>query len=318
MTLMESNKLVTLIGGTGFVGRYVVKLLAERGYRIRIVARHTEAALSLRTAGEVGQIAIVRGDLTQPDALGDKIQRSHAVVNLAGILFESGRQNFSTLHAQGAEKLAQAAKAANVVKFIHLSALGVDRAVGSKYARTKAMGEKAVRAAFPEATMLRPSVIFGPEDQFFNKFAALAAFPGVLPVIGGGKTRFQPVYVNDVALAVLRAIELPAAAGRIYELGGPAIYSFREILEYIAKTTRRSPLYVPLSFGFAGCIGRFACLLPNPPLTSDQVALLHHDNIVGDTPDTLAALGIAPTAVETVVPSYLARYARPEFTQLST
>lgn len=303
------NKIVTVVGGTGFVGRYVVKLLASRGYLIRVVARNPEVALHLKTAGEVGQIVLVAGNLARPDSLIGKLDNSWAVINLAGILFESTRQDFSAVHAKGAEKLAQLAKPAGAERYVHMSSLGVDKMVKSKYARTKAMGEKAVRAAFPEATILRPSVIFGAEDQFFNTFAGMARLH-FLPVIGGGRTKFQPVYVNDVARAVVAALENDAHGGNIYELGGPTVYSFRELLEYVGKATGRRPALVPIPFGLASFIGYFTQHLPRPPITHDQVMMLEHDSVVNAGMKTFADLGITPTALEAVVPGYLARFAK--------
>jgi NADH dehydrogenase len=305
------NRIITVVGGTGFVGRYVVKLLASKGYTIRVIARDPEAALQLKTAGEVGQIVLVGGNLSRPESLQGKLDNSWAVINLVGILFESGSQNFSTLHAQGAEKLAQLSKAAGVDRFIHMSSMSIDKAVNSKYARTKALGEKAVKAAFPEATILRPSVIFGPEDQFFNTFAAMARFAPMLPLIGGGKTKFQPVYVCDVARAVLAVLEHPESKGTTYELGGPEVYTFKELLEFICKTTRRTPYLLNVPFGIASAVSRITQLLPHPPITYDQVSMLKHDNIVNADVKTFADLGITPNAVEAIVPEYLERFAKP-------
>lgn len=303
------NKIVTVIGGTGFVGRYTVKLLAAKGYTIRVIARNPDLALHLKTAGEVGQIALVPGNLAKPESLLGKLDHSWAVINLAGILFESTRQDFSLVHAKGAEKLAQLAKAAGAERFVHVSSLGVDKMVKSKYARTKAMGEKAVRAAFAEAVVLRPSVIFGAEDQFFNAFASMARL-NFLPVIGGGETKFQPVYVGDVARAVLACLKHSVQGGNIYELGGPEIYSFRELLDYVCKATGRSPFMFPIPFGLAGLIGYLTQLLPHPPITHDQVAMLEHDSVVNAGAKTFADLGISPVALETVVPQYLMRFAK--------
>jgi uncharacterized protein YbjT (DUF2867 family) len=306
------NKIITIIGGTGFVGRYVVKLLAEQGYTIRVIARNPAAALHLKTAGEIGQIVLVPGNLAKPESLQGKIENSWAVINLVGILFESSGQNFSAVHAKGAEKLAQMAKTAGIKRFIHMSSLGVDKAVKSKYARTKAMGEKAVKAAFPEAVILRPSVIFGGEDQFFNTFAAMASFVPILPVIGGGKTKFEPVYVNDVAQAILAILKNPAYQGQTYELGGPGIYSFYDLLKFICNITGRKPYFLNIPFGVASVLSYFTQLLPNAPLTHDQVSMLEQDNVVSKDAKILADLGIVPTALEVIVPQYLARYSRPE------
>lgn len=301
------QKVVTIVGGTGFVGRYVVKLLASAGYTLRVIARNPDAALQLKTAGDVGQIVLQRGDLADPDSLAGKIDYSYAVINLVGVLFESGRQNFTNLHAQGAERLAQIARAAGVPRFIHMSALSVDKARTSKYARTKLLGEKAVLTAFPEATIIRPSVIFGPEDNFFNQFARLATFAPALPLIGG-RTRFQPVYVGDVAKAIHACLARPETRGQVYELGGPQTYSFRQLLEYVLQVTGRKRALLPVPFGIASAVGTGAELLPHPPLTRDQVKLLKYDNVVSPGAKTFANLGISPTALEVVVPDYLARF----------
>jgi NADH dehydrogenase len=303
-------KTITVIGGSGFLGRYVVRGLAKAGYRLRVIVRQNEAASHLRTAGDVGQITLESGNLALPESLIGKIEDSHAVINLVGVLFESGRQNFINLHAQGAEKLAKMAKTAGVARFIHVSALGIDNASGSQYARTKVLGEKAVRAAFPEATILRPGVMFGPEDNFFNQFAAMAANPLVpcLPLIGGGATRFQPVYVGDVARAVETCLTQGDAMGQNYELGGPQVLSFKEILEYILRTTGKHARLANVPFGMASMMGAFGEFLPRPPLTRDQVTLLKYDNVVSPDAKTFADLGITPTAIDMVVPGYLARF----------
>jgi NADH dehydrogenase len=303
----KSDTIITVIGGTGFLGRYVVRELARQGYRLRVVARHAEDGLELKTAGNLGQIAVVSGNLAQIDSIRPHLEGAFAVVNLVGLLFERGRQKFSALHAQGPEKLAQAAKAEDVAHFVQMSALGVDRA-NAQYARTKMLGEKAVRAAFPEAVILRPGVVFGPEDRFFNQFAQMAMAARALPLIGGGKTKFQPVYAGDVAQAVRAAIENPACAGKTYELGGPEAYTFRQILEYILKVTGRKACLIPLPFPLAAIGGAFAEFLPRPPLTRDQVRLLHYDNVVAPDAQGFRELGIQPTAVEMLVPDYLARF----------
>lgn len=303
------NQTVTIIGGTGFVGAYVVRSLAKAGYRLRVVSRNPEAALALKTAGDLGQIALLPGDLAKPESLVRHLQGAYAVVNLVGILFESGRQRFAALHAQGAEKLAQAAHALEVKHFIHMSSLGVDHAGASQYARTKAIGEKAVRAAFPESVILRPSVIFGAEDNFLNKFARLSCVSPALPLIGGGKTLFQPVYVGDVAEAIKTCIEAPAAAGKTFELGGPEVMSFRQVLEYILRTVDRRRILAPVPFPLAGLIAAFTEYMPDPfKLTRDQVRLLKYDNIVERGALTFATLGMHPQPLDLVAPDYLARY----------
>lgn len=306
---MESQKIITLVGGTGFVGRSVVRQLAAAGYRLRVISRHPDAAASLKTAGDVGQISLIGGNITQPESFQKAIEGSFAVINLVGLLYESGSQRFASVHAQGSEKLAQVAAAAGVSRFIQLSALGVDKANG-QYARTKLLGEKAVCAAFPSATILRPSIIFGPDDNFFNQFARMACFSPALPLIGGGKTRFQPVYVGDVAKAIQHCLTQDDTKGQTYELGGPHVFSFKEILQYILRTTHRSCALISVPFPIASIMGKFASLLPKPPLTSDQVTMLKTDNVVGVGAQGFAQLGIHPTAIDVVVPGYLARYAR--------
>lgn len=307
---MTQNHIITLIGGSGFLGRYVVRRLAKAGYRLRIICRNPDAAAHLKTAGDVGQIALVAGNIARPETLRGKLDGSFAVINLVGVLFESGSQNFTTLHARGAELLAMAAKSAGAARFIQISSLGVDLAVDSAYARTKLLGEKAVQAAFPGATILRPSVVFGPEDNFFNQFAQMASLAPALPLIGGGHSKFQPVYVDDVAAAVEACLAHEETIGETYELGGPRTYSFREILEYILRITGRKRWLAPLPFSLASIIGAAGEFLPKPPLTRDQVRLLKYDNVVSSGAKNFAHLGITPTAVETIVPSYLARYNR--------
>lgn len=305
------KKLVTVVGGTGFIGRYVVKLLAERGFTIRVIARNPESALHLKTAGDAGQVVLVKGNLAKPETLRGLLKDSWAVVNLVGILFENSRQNFTVLHSVGAEKLAQMAKQAGAERFVHMSSLGVDKVVKSKYARTKSMGEKTVKAAFPEATVLRPSVVYGAEDQFYNTFAQMACVLPALPLIGGGMTRFQPVYVMDVANAVVAALLNEDAVGQTYELGGPSTYTFREILSYICRTTNRHPAFISVPFGFMRAVAYMTEFFPNPPLTRDQVSMLEMDNIVSPASKHFSDLGILPTPTEAVVPAYLARFASP-------
>lgn len=307
---MLRDEIVSVVGGSGFLGRYVVKRLAGDGYRVRVLCRHPHRAEFLKPAGHVGQIVPDYLDLAKPETLKGKLEGSFAVVNLVGLLFESGSQRFGRIHAQGAERLAQEAAAAGVDAFVHVSALGIDKARHSIYARTKLDGEKAVQAAFPQATILRPGILFGPEDNFFNLFARLSVFLPALPAIGGGKTKFQPVYVDDVACAVLRAIKDPATAGNMYELGGPVVYTFRELLQYLGEVTRRRRSMLPLPFPVAKLMGWMMQHLPNPPLTHDQVRLLESDNIVSADALTFADLGIAPHALEAIAPDYLDHYKR--------
>jgi NADH dehydrogenase len=301
---MNTN-LVTVFGGSGFVGRHTVRALARAGWRIRVAVRHPNRAFFLRPLGSVGQIDIIKCDITDPDQVARALHGADAAVNLCGILFQAG-QTFEDLQADGAAHVAQAAAAAGVGALVHVSALGADTESNSEYAVTKAEGEESVREAFPKAVILRPSIIFGPEDGFFNKFAALARFTPALPLIGGGRTRFQPVFVGDVAQAIVTG--LSRQDGRTYELGGPAVYSFKELLQLILRETGRRRILVPLPFGLAMLKAAFLQILPKPLLTVDQVRLLKKDNVVSPTAPGLAELGITPTSVEAVVPSYLWRF----------
>ena len=301
---------VTIVGGSGFIGRYVVKRLAARGVVVAVVGRHAAAAGFLRPMGDVGQIALVNAGLDDEARLAAAIEGADAVISLAGILYEKGRQTFDSVMHQGAGRLARLAKAAGARRFVHVSAIGADSVSPSAYGRAKAAGEAAVRAAFPEAVILRPSIVFGPEDDFFNRFADLARYLPALPLIGGGQTRFQPVYVGDVADAAMAALDRPEAAGRIYQLGGPEVYSFRELMELVLRETRRRRLLVSVPLSLAMIQATFLEFLPVPPLTRDQVKLLQRDNIVLPGLPELRDLGINPTAVEAVLPSYLDRFRR--------
>jgi uncharacterized protein YbjT (DUF2867 family) len=300
---------VAVIGASGFIGRYVVKHLAARGAVVSALVRDTERASVLQPMGDVGQIARVRASLLDEARLTAALAGVDAVVNLAGILHEHGKQTFEAVHHHGPARLGRLAKAAGVKHLVHISALGVSTDSQSTYARTKAAGEIALRTAFPGAVILRPSIVFGPEDRFFNRFAALVQLVPVLPLIGGGRTRFQPVYVGDVADAVVRALDSDAT-GSTYELGGPLVYTFRELMELVLAETRRRALLVRVPWSLA--ILQAACLefLPNPPLTRDQVKLLRHDNVVAPNALTLRDLGIAPAAVEVILPTYMDQYRR--------
>jgi len=301
---------VAILGGAGFIGRYVVKRLAERGDVLAVGGRNASAAKFLKLKGDVGQVALVNMSIADERLLPAFVANSDAVVNLVGILAESGSQRFEALHHVGPARLARVAREAGVERFVHISAIGADPRSPSAYARTKAAGEAAVRDAFPTATILRPSVVFGPEDQFFNRLAAMAMLSPVLPVIGGGETRFQPVYVGDVADAVVRVIDDATTSGRTYELGGPRIYTLRQLTEVLLEEIRRKRLLVSLPFGVAALQARFFGLLPNPPLTPDQVEMLKRDNVVSSGAMSLAELGVMPTAVEAILPSYLDRFRR--------
>ncbi|HVC56629.1 MAG TPA: complex I NDUFA9 subunit family protein [Stellaceae bacterium] len=299
---------VAILGGSGFIGRYVVKRLAERGDVLTIGGRHAAAAKFLKLKGEVGQVGLVNLSIDDETRLAAFVADNDAVVNLVGILHESGAQRFELVHHVAVARLARLAREAGVARFVHVSAIGADPRSSSAYARTKAAGEAAVRDAFPTATILRPSVVFGPEDQFFNRLAAVAAISPVIPLIGGGVTLLQPVYVGDVADAIVRCIDDPSTAGRTYELGGPRVYTLRALTELMLAEIGRKRLLIDLPFGLASLQARLMSLLPNPPLTPDQVELLKGDNVVSSSALTLDTLGIAPTAVEAVLPSYLDRF----------
>jgi NADH dehydrogenase len=301
----------TVLGGSGFIGRYIVQRLAAKGAVVAVVSRHARDAGFLRPLGDVGQIALIDAGLGDEARLAAALDGADAVVSSVGILYERGRQSFAAVHVHGPARLARLAQAAGVRRFVHISALAADIQSSSAYARSKAEGEAAVRAGFPGATILRPSVVFGPEDSFFNRFAALAIYLPALPLIGGGMTRFQPVYVGDVAAAVMAALTRPEAGGRIYQLGGPGIYTFRELMELMLREIRRRRALISIPFGLARFEAFFLEHLPGRPLlTRDQVRLLEHDSIVQQGAPGLADLGISPTAVEPVLPTYLEAYRR--------
>ena len=305
------DRLVTLYGGSGFIGRHVVRALANSGWRIRVAVRRPDLAYHLQPLGMVGQIHAVQANLRFSDSVDRAAEGAAAVVNLVGILYERGRQSFEAVQAEGAGAVARAAAAAGA-RLVHISAIGADSSSRSAYARTKAAGEAAALAAVPQAVILRPSIVFGPEDDFFNRFAAIARFAPALPLIGGGGTRFQPVFVGDVAAAVAASLEGRACAGVTYELGGPAVKTFRELMEIMLREIGRRRLLVPLPFALARLQAFFLEFLPKPLLTRDQVSLLERDNVVSAAAEregrTFKGLGITPTALETVLPTYLWRF----------
>jgi uncharacterized protein YbjT (DUF2867 family) len=310
-----SDTLITIIGGSGFIGRHLVRALARESYRIRVACRRPDLAGHLQPLGTPGQITAVQANVRYPASLAAACEGAHAVVNLVGVLYGSRTQSFDAVHIFGAEASARAAKAAKAAKapiFIQMSALGANTASRSEYARSKAEGEARAKAAFPGATIIRPSIVFGPEDDFFNRFAGLARFSPFLPLIGGGATRFQPVYVGDVAQAFVRLIAAPELGGKTYELGGPEIFSFREILQYVLATIGRRRLLLPIPWGIARLIGAVMGVLPKPMLTVDQVELLKSDNVVSAEAKrartTLEGLGIVPAGIEAIVPTYLYRF----------
>jgi len=307
----KQDKLITIFGGSGFVGRHVVRALAKQDYRIRVAVRRPDLAGHLQPLGRVGQIHAVQANVRYPGSVEAAVRDSDVVINLVGVLFERGAQRFAAVHTAGAEAIARAA-AEHSARMVHMSAIGADVNSSSAYARSKAAGEQAVLAAVPGATIFRPSVQFGPEDNFFNLFAALARLSPALPLIGGGTTRFQPVFVGDVARAVAVAVDGKTKLRTIYELGGPEVFTFKELMEFVLATTERTRLLVPLPFAAAKLKALFLQYLPKPLLTPDQVELLRYDNVVSEEAKrdgrTLEGLGIAPTAVATVVPSYLWRF----------
>ncbi|MGI8840212.1 MAG: complex I NDUFA9 subunit family protein [Caulobacteraceae bacterium] len=307
--------LVTVFGGSGFVGSQIVRALARRGFRLRVAVRRPGRGYRLPMLGDVGQIEIVQANIRDEASVSRAMAGAEGCVNAVGVLYESGRQNFANLHVEGARRVALAAKARGVRRFVHLSALGADPRSAASYARSKAAGEMAAREAIAEAVILRPSVVFGPGDHFFNRFAAMAQVSPALPLIGGGQTLFQPVFVGDVAAAVGQALEDPLAAGRSYELGGPTVYSFRDLTELLLKEIRRSRALVPIPFAAARLLGLAGDMLAAatpfaPPITSDQVEMLSTDNVVSPEAPGLAELGVAASALEPIVATYLYRYRR--------
>ncbi len=307
-----NSTVVTVFGGSGFLGRYVVQALARSGCRIKAAVRRPELALHLQPLGSVGQIALLQANIRNEKSVAEAVRGADWVINLVGILQPSGRQTFKAVHAEAPETIAKAAKAHGARGLVHISAIGADRLSQSVYARTKGEGEARVLAAFPETVILRPSLVFGPEDDFFNRFAALAALSPVLPLIGG-QTRFQPVYVGDIARAVTAAISGQATEGAVYELGGPTVYSFREILQKVCEWTQHKRRLLPIPFWAAKIPAFFLQVLPGAPITIDQIRMLQNDNIVSAEAirdqRTLEGLGVVePRSAEVIVPSYLQRY----------
>jgi uncharacterized protein YbjT (DUF2867 family) len=306
-----SDMLVTVFGGSGFLGRHVVRALANRGYRIRVAVRRPELTGYLQPLGRVGQIHAVQANVRADHSVEAAARDCDAVINLVGILFERGRQRFDAVQTQGAENVARAA-AASRARLVHISAIGADENSPSDYAQSKADGERRVLAADPQAIIMRPSIVFGPEDQFFNRFAALARLFPALPLPGGGHTRFQPVFAGDVAEAIALAIDGKAKAGTTYELGGPDIKTFKELMEFMLAIVERRRLLLPVPFTVMRLQAMVLQFLPNPPLTPDQVELLKSDNIVSaaahEQGRTLEALGIVPNSAAAVVPDYLWRF----------
>ena len=310
---LNSSTLITLYGGSGFIGRHVVRAIAKTGARMRIAVRRPELCGHLQPLGGVGQINVVQANVRFPDSLIGPAEGADAVINLVGILFPTGKQTFNAVQDEGARHVAEVARTASARALVHVSAIGADKDATSVYARSKAAGETAVAEVFPAAVILRPSVVFGPEDDFFNRFGALARIAPVLPLIGGGPTRLQPVFVGDVAKAVVASLTGKAAAQAPYELGGPEILTLKQVMQRVLDYTMRRRLLVPLPFWLATVQAAFLQWLPTPPLTVDQVRLLRIDNVVSEAATrrgrTLQGLGITePIAIEAVVPDYLERF----------
>jgi NADH dehydrogenase len=307
------QNLVTVFGGSGFIGAQAVRQLARLGWRIRVAVRQPNLAYAMRLHGDVGQIDVVQANVRNEPTVRRALEGATASLNLASVLYESGRQGFQALNVMGARNIATAARAEGVSRLVQVSAIGADLNSPAKYGRTKAEGEVAVREVYPDAVIVRPSIVFGPEDNFFNRFAHMATLSPVLPLIGGGKTRIQPVFVGDVGKALARALTSPEAAGQTYELAGPADFSFRQLMEIMLQVIERRRILLPAPFAAAellGGLGDLASFAIAPPITSDQVRMLRTDNVASGQYPGLEALGITPTTLEAVLPTYLYRYRR--------
>ena len=306
--------LVTVFGGSGFVGTQAVRALARRGWRVRVAVRKPALAQDLRILGDVGQIQPFHCDITNPADVAAALKGANAAVNLVGILFETPGRGFQKAHVEGSRNVAEACVAAGVGRLVQMSAIGADTHAEGEYGRSKGEAEAAVRAIKPDAVILRPSIVFGNGDGFLNRFASMATMSPALPLIGGGVTKFQPVWVGDVAEAIARSVVRTDAAGRTFELGGPEVWSFKQILEYILRETGRRRLLAPLPFFAASAIGSLAEITAvlgiAPVLTRDQVVMLKTDNVVAPDAEGLSALDIEATGLEAIAPSYLWRYRR--------
>jgi len=309
-----SPGLVTVFGGSGFVGAQVVRALAKRGWRVRVAVRRPGLAYDLKPLGDVGQIQTVRCDIADEAAVADALRGASAAVNLVGILYETPGRKFQAVHVDGSRRIAEACAAAGIDRLVQVSAIGANPDSDAAYARSKAEAEMAVRNVKPDAVVIRPSIVFGAGDDFLNRFAALAQMAPALPLIGGGQTKFQPVYVGDVAEAIARAVVRVDAAGRTFELGGPAVMTFEAVLKLILRETNRSRVLIPLPFFVARMIGSLAQLTAlvgiAPVLTADQVEMLKTDTVVSPDAEGLEALDIQPTGIDAIAPAYLWRYRR--------
>ena len=307
----SKSKLVTIFGGSGFIGRYVVHSLAKRGYRIRVAVRRPDLAGHLQPLGNVGQIQFIQANLRYNWSVERACEGADIIVNLVGILAEGGKQKFDAIQTYGAAAIAEAAKSADA-KLVHISSLSADNESLSSYAKSKAEGENAVQNIMPDAIIMRPSIVFGPEDGFFNMLATMAQFSPVLPAIGGGQTKFQPVYAGDVAEAIALAVDGEARSGAVYELGGPKVTSLRQCLDIVSKAVGRNRMIVSLPWWMAKLVGKLTGWMPGAPITSDQVKLLQSDNIVSTEAEkqglTLKGLGIQAKTMEATIPAYLVRF----------
>jgi uncharacterized protein YbjT (DUF2867 family) len=302
-------KQVTVFGGSGFVGRAIVRALAPQGYLIRVACRRTELAEPLKTAGDVGQITLMRANLRMPESVAIAVKGSDAVINAAGIPFQRGRQRYRAVHVEGARAIAEAARAAGVPRLVHMSGIGAEsRSSKNRYVQSKVEAEDAIIAAFESATILRPSVVFGPDDVMFNRLARIATQAPFMPVVGNGRAKVQPVFAGDVGAAAAAVLARPDTAKSVFELGGPKVYTYREIAALTLREIRRDKPIIGVPAGLMKIAGWFAEFLPVPPLTHDQVDLLTTDNVVRGGAKTLADLGITPTAAEVILPTYLDRF----------
>ena len=301
---MESKR-ATVFGGSGFLGRRIVASLAEAGYDVRVAVRHPERASFLARLGREGQIELVRADVWNETTVARAVEQAAAVINTVGHYVEKRGATFDRVHGQGALHVARQARQAGVERLVHVSGLGADPGSRSPYVRARGIGETRVREAFDGATILRPSVIFGPDDSFFNTFAGIARRSPLMPLFGSGDTRLQPVFVGDVADACVKALEDPSTQGNVYELGGPRVYAYRQLVRLVLERIAGRTVMVPVPFPLWDILAAVATLLPNPPLTRDQVTLMKSDNVVGDRALTLKDLGIDPTSVEEVLPTYI-------------
>lgn len=302
------SKIAVVFGGSGFLGRYVVTELVKKGYHVKVVSRNPDRAKATKMSGSVGQVVTVSGNILDEQSIRNCIKGAAVVINLVGILFEKGNQTFTALHSKAAENIARISAEENIKQLIHISALSVDKNTKSKYLRTKVNGEKAVLSAFPNAIIIRPSIIFGAEDDFFNKFGRMTSWSPILPIIGGGKTLFQPIYVLDVAKVIVNVLSNNKYQGNIIELGGPNKYSFKDMMELVNEYTNKNSYIITIPYVAANFIGIFSSFLPKPPITNDQISMLYTDNIVEKENTILQDLGIIPTSVEHIVPTYMRVY----------